>query len=85
MYPSVRAKPITLSKRVIDALRPAAGRCDVYDGSLHGFAVRVHPSGRKTFRLKYVIGGRQRVVTIGEYGAPWTAETARTHVLRHSI
>jgi hypothetical protein len=74
---NVAANTITLSKRTIDALKPGAERFDVFDKSLRGFSLRVHPSGRKSFRFKYVHCSRQRVITIGEYGAPWTVESAR--------
>lgn len=49
----------------------------MYDADLPGFHIRIHPSGLKTFRMKYVVHGRQRVVQIGEHGHPWTAEEAR--------
>lgn len=79
--------PALLSKRFVDALKPNAESYDVFDALLRGFAVRTHPSGRKVYRFKYVVAGRQRVVTIGEHGAPWTAETARTRaqVLRGEV
>jgi len=72
------AKLIRLTKRSIEALKPSGERYDVFDADLRGFAVRVLPSGRRTYRFKYVANQRQRVVSIGEHGAPWTCEDART-------
>lgn len=66
-----------LTKRTIEALKPRACRYDVFDGQLPGFSVRVHPNGRRTYRFKFILDRRQRVITIGEHGAPWTPETAR--------
>ncbi len=70
-------RPI-LTKRLVTALKPAAARYDVFDARLSGFMVRVHPSGRKTYRFKCLEAGRQRVITLGEYGGDLTTERART-------
>ena len=43
---------------------------------LPGFGVRVFPSGRKTFVIRYRAGGRKRYFTIGTYG-PITIQQAR--------
>lgn len=42
-----------LTKRTVDALKPRAERYDVYDSDLPGFAVRVAPSGTKSFAIWY--------------------------------
>ncbi|MEZ5960551.1 MAG: site-specific integrase [Hyphomonadaceae bacterium] len=67
-----------LTKRRVDALKPRQGRYDVFDARLPGFMVRVHPSGRKIYRFKYLFAGRQRVETLGEHGIDFTTEAART-------
>lgn len=87
LKPPMRAGRTVLTKRMVEALKPAAATRDVYDASLRGFSVRVHPSGRRVYRFKYVFAGRQRAVTIGEHGAPWTTETARTRaqILRGQV
>lgn len=78
MYPGHHVKSAAaLTKRTIEALKPRACRYDVFDGQLPGFSVRVHPNGRRTYRFKFILDRRQRVITIGEHGAPWTPETAR--------
>lgn len=76
-----------LSKRAVDSFVPQAAPYDVFDGALKGFHVRVHPSGAKIYRLKYAAAGKQRAISIGEHGAPWTPDTARTRaeVLRGGI
>ncbi len=67
-----------LTKRVVEALpTPRAGFKDHFDAELRGFHVRVFASGRRSYRLKYSVHGRQRVATIGEHGSSWTAEQAR--------
>jgi integrase len=67
-----------LTKRVVEALPvPAQGFKDHFDAELRGFHVRVFVSGRRSYRLKYSVGGRQRVATIGEHGPSWTADEAR--------
>lgn len=68
---------VRLNKKTIDGLRPRTVRYDMFDVDLTGFHIRIHPSGLKVFRLKYAAQGRQRVVKLGEYGRPWTAEAAR--------
>lgn len=64
----------------------ADGRCDgpgekdsfVWDGELQGFGLKVAPKGRKVFVLQYRLhGGFTRRFTIGQYGNPWTADSAR--------
>jgi integrase len=71
------APKTAITKRTINALKPAGERYDVFDRDLRGFSARVHPTGRITYRFKYVCAGRQRVTTIGEHGADWTPEQAR--------
>ena len=71
MYPGHDVKSAAaLTKRTIEALKPRACRYDVFDAQLPGFSVRVHPSGRRTYRFKFIFDQRQRVITIGEHGAP---------------
>jgi integrase len=66
-----------LTKRVVDAAEPNADKAYcIWDSDVKGFRLRVRPSGRKTFELKYRAGRRQRLFVIGDYG-PFTAEKAR--------
>jgi integrase len=53
-----------------------------WDSLLPGFGVRVYPSGRKAFILRYRVNGRKRLFTIGTYG-PITLDQARTLAKQH--
>ncbi|WP_099864949.1 tyrosine-type recombinase/integrase [Pararhizobium haloflavum] len=68
-----------LTKRVVDSLQSTGAKTGTlhWDSELKGFAVRVLPSGRKTFVIKFrARNGRQRWLKLGAYG-PLTAERAR--------
>ena len=69
-----------LSKRLIDGLAPREGEYVIWDCLLTGFGVRVRPSGKKTYILKYRVhggrGGTVRKPTIGVHG-PVTCDEAR--------
>jgi integrase len=70
-----------LTKKLIETTLPAAKDQFLWDSEVKGFAVRIWPSGRKTFVAKYRVGGGRsgvtRRLTIGSYGA-LTVEEART-------
>ncbi|CAH2408378.1 tyrosine-type recombinase/integrase [Mesorhizobium escarrei] len=68
-----------LTKRLVDGLESAGEKTGTlfWDSELKGFAVRVLPSGRKTFVVKFrARSGRQRWLKLGAYG-PLTVERAR--------
>lgn len=66
-----------LTKRFVDGLPPADVDVFWWDTDLRGFAVRVWPSGQKTFLLRYRNReGRARKLTLGRYG-PLTVDQAR--------
>ena len=67
-----------LTKRLVETTKPAAEEVRVWDADVKGFVLRVFPSGRRVFGVKYRLGSRQRWFTIGEFGSPWTVEEART-------
>jgi integrase len=73
----MRAK---LTKRVVEAIQPAPARDVIaWDTELRGFGVRVWPSGKRAYFVKYrTQEGRQRKPTIGVHGII-TAEQARDH------
>lgn len=66
----MRGKAIT--KRSVDALRPADREYFVWDRDLKGFGLRVQPTGEKSYIVKYRAGaGRNaptRRVTLGRVG-----------------
>lgn len=68
--------PVSLS--VLNTLRPGDV---VHDPKLPGFGARRQKNAVSYF-LKFRIEGRQRWVTIGRHGAPWTPETARKRALQ---
>lgn len=75
---------VKLTKRAVDALKPSAKRFVVWDSEISGFGIRVAPSGRKSYVLKYRVGGgrsgRVRWAVIGTHGTltpDQARETAR--------
>lgn len=68
-----------LTKKVVDATMPDATRkVMVWDTELKGFGLRVTPAGAKSYVVAYrTPEGRQREITIGKHGSPWTCELAR--------
>jgi integrase len=71
-----------LSKRSIDGIAPGLKRFTVWDTELTGFGLDVTPGGAKVYVLKYKIAGRQRWLTIGRHGSPWTPDMARNEAMR---
>jgi hypothetical protein len=66
-----------LSKRTVDALQPSEKDYFAWDEDLHGFGLRVWPSGRKVYLIQYRdSGGRTRRKSLGKHGVV-TAEDAR--------
>ena len=65
-----------ITKRAVDALLPAERERIVWDDDIKGFGVRVHPTGRKVYIVKYRHEGRSVKVTIGPHG-PITPAAAR--------
>ncbi len=73
---------ITLTDAYIKALKaPAKGQTIVYDkhpDAPAGFGIRVTAGGTKSFILRYTSAGKERRMTIGEYGAnQWRLAAAR--------
>jgi len=80
--PKLKGRPMPetakLTKKAVEALpTPAKGsQVELWDSELGGLHIRVMPTGRRVYRLKYRAGGRQVIATLGEHG-PITAEQAR--------
>jgi integrase len=72
-----------LTKRFIEAVQPVPDREVVkFDDELHGFGIRVWPSAKRVYFVKYrTRDGRQRKLTIGTHGII-TAEQARATARR---
>src|SRR6516165_5400888 len=67
-----------VTKVVVDRL-PISGV--VWDADVRGFGVR-RQQRDASYVLKVRVGSRQRFLTIGRHGAPWTPETARREARR---
>src|SRR5882672_7419101 len=69
-----------LSLQNIKGLRD---RAVLWDTEVKGFGARGFDNGGGvSFILKTRINGRQRLITIGKLGSPWTPDTARKEALR---
>ncbi|MCH8999611.1 MAG: integrase family protein [Proteobacteria bacterium] len=69
--------PVRLTKRTVDAARPAAREYVLWDTDIKGFGLKVTPAGRKSYLLKYrTKAGIARKPAIGAHGTI-TAELAR--------
>jgi integrase len=68
----------SITKRVVEALRPQARDYFVWDDDLAGFGVRVLPSGRKAYVVQYRAGGRTRRNAFSHVGK-MTPDEARKH------
>ena len=66
----------------VKAASPKSEDVKIWDTLTKGFGLKVTPTGRKVYFLKYRFGRRQRWYTIGAHGSPWTPETARDEAVR---
>jgi integrase len=58
-----------LTKRMLDAAKPAAKDYQIWDTKVRGLGVRVYPSGTRGFILQYRnAAGRTRKIALGRYG-----------------
>ena len=46
---------------------PAAGQVDYFSDNEPGFAIRASHGGSKTFFVKYVLNGKQRRMSLGQF------------------
>jgi integrase len=67
-----------VTKRAVEQLQSGV----LWDGEIKGFGVRCRASGAKYYVVKMRVGGRQRWITIGRHGSPWTPDTARRGALQ---
>ena len=74
--PRPRKSRPPLTKRGIDAAKPARKDHFLWDGAEHGLGVKITPAGSKIFVLQKSVQGRLKRMTIGRYGDV-TLETAR--------
>jgi integrase len=78
----VEVRRVNLTKRALDAVKPAAKDYQIWDKKIRGLGVRVYPSGAMSFILQYRnAAGRTRKAALGRYGA-LTADKAREKAVR---
>jgi integrase len=82
-----RTGRIALTRRIIDAAKyegDGASRHVLWDAEVRGLGLRVLPSGRKVFVLRYrpATSRTKRLMTLGEYGA-LTVPAARKLAEKH--
>jgi len=76
----VALKGITV--RTVQALKPSETVWDAgHKEAVKGFGIR-RQRGDPVYVIKYRVFGRQRFVTIGRHGSPWTPEKARREAKR---
>src|SRR5690348_8813012 len=79
--PRPRQPRPALTKRVVDAAAPRSRRYLLFDGDVHGFALKVEPSGHKSWVVQKSQGGRSVRVTLGAY-PDLTVDQARREAQR---
>lgn len=57
-----------ISKSIVDKAKPTTKEYLVQDNVIPGFALRVYPSGTKSYIFQYRFKGRTKKVVIGRYG-----------------
>ena len=67
-----RSRKYKLTKRTVDGMAPQSVRYTVLDTEISGFRIRVSPTGKKSFYLRYRVGGGRdatiREPKIGDLG-----------------
>lgn len=64
----------TLTTKTIDGFKPEKKRYEIHDVLCPGFSLRVYPTGRKVFTVKYRYGLKQRRLPLGVYPRLMLAE-----------
>ncbi|ROO30605.1 hypothetical protein SAOR_01025 [Salinisphaera orenii MK-B5] len=71
-----------LTEAVLKNMPKPAKRTDIRDAQTTGLYLRVHPSGRKSWRMRYQFHDKPRVLSLGEWPA-MKLSAARKAVLDH--
>ena len=66
-----------LTAQAVAKIAPTTARFDVKDDSTPGLYLRVHPTGAKTWRYRYKLADRVRVLTLGDAGTVSLADARR--------
>lgn len=64
---------------IVERLQPGNA---AWDADVTGFGV-VGNARSKSYKFKYVYSGRQRLLTIGTHGRPWTVDAARKQAMAY--
>lgn len=72
-----------INKSEINKLKPTNADEFHWDDNLKGFGLKLYRTGRISFILQGRLDGRSRRYTIGAFGSPWTADTARKQALKY--
>ena len=67
-----------ITKKAVETLEPGK---TIWDDKVIGFGARCQKKS-VSYIVKTRVRGRQRLITIGKHGGPWTPETARREALR---
>jgi hypothetical protein len=70
----------TLTDRTISTAKPGAAQRKIFDAgrdSVAGLHLLIRPNGSKLWRLRYWLGGRERLLALGDYNAGVTLAAAR--------
>jgi integrase len=70
------------AKLTLTSVQALAPGTLLWDAQVKGFGAQGNRNGSVSFVLKTRVNGRQRWVTIGKLGSPWTVDTARKEALR---
>lgn len=73
---------LKITKRAVDVVAPKDRDEILWDSEVPGFGLRARAKGGKFYVVKYRAGNRQRWMTIGRHGSPWTPEQARREAKR---
>jgi integrase len=65
--PRPRTPRRQITKRMVDDARPRGTRYLIFDGLVHGFALKIEPSGTKVWVVQKSQAGRSVRVTLGAY------------------
>ena len=75
-----------ITKTTVDKAEAKSTDYFIWDTDLTGFGIRITPSAKKTYVVKYRDGRGRRAPTrrlsIGRHGAPWTPDLARAEARR---
>ncbi len=78
----MKERKANLTKRTLDAAKPAAKDYQIWDTKVRGLGVRIYPSGARGFILQYRnAAGRTRKIALGRFGI-LTVDQARDRATR---